>query len=262
MAVSASAQTTENFLRRYNLLVSRVGYTGIGVENLLDSWRRADSTDINYRIAMYNYCIEKSQRDTIVKSTTMRYLGMDPIMSLNDSTGRKINYFRETLYDTKLYNKALYHLDKAIEKNNVRIDLYCVKADILINYGKTDATISSGFIMKMIERNYKSKSKWETASSSSSVKEEDFENEILNFCYHYYRIGSASCLEAFNNISAAMVKNKAHNTAFLDNMGAFCFVCRKDYKKAAKFYSQALKKNPEDAVARQNLEKVNAHLKK
>ena len=54
-ALSLSAQTTENFVRKYNSLVSRVGYTGVGVEYLLDSWERADSTDINYMLARFNY---------------------------------------------------------------------------------------------------------------------------------------------------------------------------------------------------------------
>ena len=38
----AAAQTTkEDFLRRYNNLVDRVGPTGVGVETLLDNWAAA-----------------------------------------------------------------------------------------------------------------------------------------------------------------------------------------------------------------------------
>ena len=67
-------------------------------------------------------------------------------------------------------------------------------------------------------------------------------------------------MEAFNNVSTAMLKNKAADTAFMDNVGTYLFLVKKDYKKAAKMYSAALKKNPEDEVAKKNLELVKSRL--
>lgn len=258
----AGAQTTENFLKRYNVLVGRVGFAGVGVQTLLDSWGRADSTDINYMVARYNFYIDRAQKDTVVKNSLPRYLGMDPIMSLTDSTGRKLYYYQETLYDKGLFRKAMYYLDKAIEKNNVRFDLYDTKADILMGYGKADASESSAFIMKMIQRNYTGKTVWETAQVGHKVSVEEFENTIINYCYTFYKVGSPSTMEAFFNISSAMVKQKSANSAFLDNLGAYYLIRKKDYKKAAKMYRQALKMNPDDKIAIKNLELVSSLEKK
>lgn len=259
-ALSLSAQTTENFVRKYNSLVSRVGYTGVGVEYLLDSWERADSTDINYMLARFNYYMEKSQRDTVIVSRASRYIGMQPVMSLKDSSGRQVNYFNEVLYDERYYNRAMHMLDRAIVKNNARLDLYCTKAETMIAHDKYSAEASSAFILKMIERHYKARTKWEHPGMSAAPDNKTFEDIILSYCFDYYRIGGNSCMEAFNNVSTAMLKNKASDSAFTDNVGTYLFLVKKDYKKAAKMYSAALKKNPEDEVAKKNLELVKSRL--
>ena len=44
---SFAQQSDVDYLGRYNRLVSRVGFSGVGVENLLDKWYQADSTDVN-----------------------------------------------------------------------------------------------------------------------------------------------------------------------------------------------------------------------
>ena len=59
--VSLSAQT-EKYEQRYNLLVSKLGYAGVGVETVLDAWAKVDSTDHKLIEARFNYYLTYSNR--------------------------------------------------------------------------------------------------------------------------------------------------------------------------------------------------------
>ena len=54
MSLAASAQS-EKYEQRYNLLVSKLGPDGVGVETVLKSWEQADSTDSKMLLAKFNY---------------------------------------------------------------------------------------------------------------------------------------------------------------------------------------------------------------
>ena len=57
-ALSVSAQETytqEEFLRRYNNLVSRVGAAGVGVETLLNRWQEAYPEDVQQMLARFSF---------------------------------------------------------------------------------------------------------------------------------------------------------------------------------------------------------------
>ena len=55
-----SAQTV-NYEQRYDLLVSKFGPAGIGVETVLDNWEKTDSANIKLLTARFNYYFTKSQ---------------------------------------------------------------------------------------------------------------------------------------------------------------------------------------------------------
>ena len=56
MLLSAVAfAQSEKYEQRYDLLVSKLGYAGVGVETVLDNWERADSTDSKMRLGRFNY---------------------------------------------------------------------------------------------------------------------------------------------------------------------------------------------------------------
>ena len=62
---SLSAQT-EKFQQRYNLLVSKLGPAGVGIETLLDNWAKADSTDEKLLAARFDYYLAKAQSTEVV----------------------------------------------------------------------------------------------------------------------------------------------------------------------------------------------------
>ena len=49
--VAAAQSQTEKYAKRYELLVSKFGPAGIGIETLLDSWAAVDSTDVDMLVA-------------------------------------------------------------------------------------------------------------------------------------------------------------------------------------------------------------------
>ena len=101
LTVSVTAQTI-NYENRYNLLVSQVGPAGIGVETLLDKWQAADSTSRKMLSARFEFYFTKAQSEQVVKKSQKKYLGMDPLLSLKDTTGAPVYYFREVFYDDDL----------------------------------------------------------------------------------------------------------------------------------------------------------------
>ena len=74
MLLSAAAfAQSEKYEQRYDLLVSKLGYAGVGVETVLDNWERADSTDSKMLLGRFNYLFTKAQSAQIVEKKTKKY---------------------------------------------------------------------------------------------------------------------------------------------------------------------------------------------
>lgn len=246
-----AAQTTENYLSRYNSLVARVGFSGVGVETLIDRWEFADPEDINHMVARFNFYLDKSMRDSVVTSYKLRYLGMDPLLELKDSTGRKMYYYNEKVFDGRNFAKAIEYLDKAISANNTRLDLYLDKAEALMTYEKTLPDSSRDCLLSLVDLNYTKKSKWDFPGAA--VDEDFFLNEIQRLILVYYHTGSEQSLEAFRQVTERVLKHSPKKVTFLDNMGAYYVSAQKNDKKALKYYKAAQKIAPDDAISKQNI---------
>ena len=105
---------TVNYEQRYEMLVSRFGPAGVGIETLLDNWAKADSTDEKLLAARFDYYLVKSRSNEIVKKSTKKYLGMDPLLSLKDTLGADVYYYQDVVYDDELFGKAIHAADRAI----------------------------------------------------------------------------------------------------------------------------------------------------
>lgn len=250
-AITLQAQTTEDYLSRYNMLVSRVGYDGIGVETLLDKWEAADPVDINHMLARFNFWLSKAVRDSVVTSSKPNYLGLEPLLSTKDSTGRSLYYFNEPLYDPLTFDKAISYLDKALEHDNGRLDIMLTKADALVSYEKEIPDSSTDFILKLVDLNFSRKAKWDCPSVE--VTEAVFFDAIEHYCITFFNIGSPAALEAMFKVSSRVVKSRPAETRFINFIGAYYVKAKKDDKKALKYYRQSLKLEPENAVAQQNV---------
>ena len=138
ISLTAIAQTpsSKDFQDRYDLLVSKLGPTGVGIETLLDRWAAAYPDDVQMLTGKFSYWFSKSQTLQLVPKDQQKFLGETPTVVLKDSTGANVNYFQETMYDDELFGEAQKALEKAIQLYPDRLDLRFLKVASLIGYEK------------------------------------------------------------------------------------------------------------------------------
>lgn len=251
LCACALAQTTENFLGRYNALVSRVGYSGIGVETLIEKWEKADPVDVNHMVARFNFYLDKAERDSVVVKYKPGYLGLTHILELKDSVGRTTYLFKEPFYDELLFAKAVECLDDAISMENSRLDFLVTKAQTLALYEKTKPVKTTELLMELIGRHFAAGSKWDCPGVE--VDDELFLSEIQKFCIGFFNTGSEESFESMKKLSEKVLKFRPKDLRFINNLGAYYASFKKNDKKALKYYSQSQKLDPSDPVSRQNI---------
>lgn len=250
-ASSALAQTTEDYLSRYNALVNRVGVSGLGVDLLLTRWEKADPVDINHMIARGSYHLYRARKDSVVAYHKAAFMGMEPILTTKDSLGRNTYFYSVPNYQPEEFALAMEALDNALVHDNTRLDLMLSKADALKDFEYTTPDQCVDYIISIIDKHFGAKMVW-TLPGGGHVTEEDFLEEMQNYCNIFFRTDSQASLEAFRKVSEAVLKYRPKSAPFIDNIGAY-WASRKDDKKAMKYYKNALKADPDDAIAKQNI---------
>ena len=246
------AQTPqEDYIRRYNNLISRVGPSGLGVETLLDKWAEDYPDDLQQLLARFSFWFTKAQTTSVIQLPQDRYLGREPLVPMTDSLGRKNNYFEDTEYDDESFGLALEALDKAVALNPQRLDVRLLRIDALTAYEKGSPDMALSSLKALADENYKQHPAW-THESVEKVDDEVFKAFIQDYCFTFFRLGTDSSNEAFKSLSEYMLTYSKDDPLFLDNIGSYWLVCKKDYKKAQKYYDQVLKKHPDDATAIRN----------
>ena len=86
-AQDAPESRAKEYAERYNLLVSRLGDDGVGVETVLNNWAAVAPDDIDMLTGRFRYYFAKSQRTEVVSKDQGRFMGAGPVLSLKDSTG-------------------------------------------------------------------------------------------------------------------------------------------------------------------------------
>ncbi|MBQ3246036.1 MAG: hypothetical protein IJB06_04900 [Bacteroidales bacterium] len=241
---------SERFEQRYDLLVSQFGPAGVGVQTVLDNWAKVDSTDAKMLLGRFSYYYAKAQSTQVVKKSENRYLGMEPVLSLKDSTGADVHYFQVTVFDDALYAEAVKAADKAIAVWPDRIDFRFMKANAYIAYEKESPDMAFAYLSSLIDENSGRSKPW---SYEGEEKDEDFfQDAMQEYCYSFFRIATPASYEAFYALSSKLASRYPDNMSFLNNMGSYHLVARNDYKNAYKCYDKVLKMHPDDNTAIMN----------
>ncbi len=247
---AASAQTeSETLEQRYDMLVSRVGIAGVGVETVLNNWEAVDSTNLKMLLGKFSYYFTKAQTAQVVTKPQKKYLGMEPILALKDTLDNDIYYYQVNVFDDEMYGLAMKAAEKAIIYNPERLDVRFLKANAYIAYEKESPDMALAYIRDLVGENSARKEPW--VYEGEEVGDDFFEDSIQEYCYSFFTIGSPASYEAFRTLSEQLLKLYPKNTAFMNNIGSYHLV-KQEYKAALKYYDRILKKNPDDAGAIQN----------
>lgn len=242
--------TSEAFVSRYDALVKRVGYSGVGVETLLDRWEKAFPDDPDMLVARFNYYLDKSQSTQMVAKPQDRFMGAKPILVLKDSLGADVNYFEETFFEDSLFALASSAIDKAVKAHPDRLDLRYAKITSLIAYEKESPDMATAALSALIDYDGTSHPVWKYGDGEAD--KDVFQSGIQEYCATLYTIGSPGSFESFRALSEKMLKYDPKNTTFMSNLGTYNFIARKDNKTARKYYDKVLKIDPSDYTAIKN----------
>lgn len=246
----ASAQTdSERYEQRYDMLVSRLGAAGLGVETVLDNWEKADSTNAKMLLGRFNYYFTKSQTTEVVSKSSKKYLGMEPMLALKDSLGNDIYYYQHSVFDDELYGQAIKAADKAIAFYPDRLDFRFIKANAYIAYEKESPDMALACLFALIDENGRRSNAW--TYGDAEAEPDFFEEAMQEYCYSFYSIGSEASREAFRRLSEKLSGIYPSNPEFVNNIGSY-YLLKHEYKTAVKYYNKVLKKHPGDKTAMQN----------
>lgn len=248
ISVMSYAQS-EKYEQRYNLLVSKLGPAGVGVETVLNAWEQADSSDSKMLLARFNYYFTKSQSNQVVSKSVRKYLGMEPMLTLKDSKGTDVYYYQETFYDDELYGKAVKAADKAIVFYPEKLDFRFLKANAYIAYEKESPDMAIAYLLSLADESV-SRKVW--LYNDEPADAGFFSEAMLEYCFSFYSIGTPAAMKAFLALSERMNQIDPKNPAFINNIGSYYLVAENDFKTALKYYNKVLKDYPDDYTAIKN----------
>ena len=251
LCLAATAQTSAQFKERYQRQVRNTGAAGVGVEYILDKWEDAFPEDCDMLEARYAYYLAKSRSDEIQVVNAEKYLGQKPVLSLKDSLGKKVNYFTVPVFNDSLFRISQKCIDKAIELAPAALDYRFDKITALAAYEKESPDMAATAMLDLIDKDAAEHPAW--TFGGQPVGREDFESAVQEYCFLFYKTGSVNSYESFRILSEKMLKANPKNVLFLNNMGAYWQVAKRDDKKAAKYYKKVLKLSPGDETAAANL---------
>lgn len=256
LCVAAAAQTTaDEFQARYERLVRNVGYSGVGVETLLDRWGEAFPDDMRVPVARFQYFYQKSLSTELTPMPGLRrFLGKAPTLTLKDPEGEDVPYFEEEFFDDDLFREALDVLNGQIAAHPDELRWRYLKIAALTSYEKDFPDMSGAELRNLIARDAKEHPAWTLDGAPAS--REDFQQGVGEFCAKFYETGSEECYELFRDISTLMNKYFPKNPVFIDNLGSYWLIARDNEKQAVKFYKKALKLDPDDYAAKRNLQLI------
>lgn len=251
LCVQAFAQLTPDEVKaQYERQVRNVGYSGVGVENIIDKWERVAPDDCEMLVARFNYYLSKSLTTKAVPMDQDKYLGAKPSLVLKDDSGKDINYFEVNEFDDDMFALSAQAIDKAISLAPDELSYRFHKLNALLSYEKESPDIAREELDDLINYNSSVKPSWKYNGEPADA--ETFESAVQEYCYSFFSIGTPGGYEAFRQISEKMSKLHPKNTTFMTNLGSYWLVAKQDNKKALQYYNKVLKIDPKDYTAAKN----------
>lgn len=242
--IPSLAQGSQDFLRKYNLLVAQVGPGGLGVETLIDNWAKADQDNADMLTARFNCYLSKAQSTEVVSKKSKKYLGQDAVITLQDSTGTPVYYFQVLKYDDELFGEAIKSVDRAIAVYPGRLEFRFLKINAYVSYEGESPDMALANLLALVDEYVNSVSKWTFEGEKSD--DEFFIHAMQEYCITFHALGTPSSYEAFRKLSETMLDLYPSQHIFKSNIGTYHMQVEKDYKTALKYYNQVLKKVPDD----------------
>ena len=249
----------DDYLAKYQRQVRNAGVAGVGVQTIVDNWIAACPDDARAYEARFSYCFAKSRSTEIQPKNSERYLGQKPVLTLKDSTGRDVNYFQEDVFVDSLFASCLTAIDKALSLKPLELRYHFDKITAMLSYEKDCPDLSYELVNSLIDSFVKNKGADWTLDNEALPEDRDevFCQCIGEFCYTFFQVGSPSSYRYFLALSEKMNKLYPKNPVFLDNIGSYWQVAEKNDKKALKYYKKALKLDPQDYAALNNILLIN-----
>lgn len=249
----------DDYLAKYQRQIRNAGVAGVGVQTIVDNWIAACPDDARAYEARFNYCFAKSRSTEIQPKNSERYLGQKPVLTLKDSTGRDVNYFQEDVFVDSLFASCLTSIDKALSLQPLELRYHFDKITAMLSYEKDCPDLSYELVNSLIDSFVKNKGADCTLDNEALPEDRDevFCQCIGEFCYTFFQVGSPSSYRYFLALSEKMNKLYPKNPVFLDNIGSYWQVAEKNDKKALKYYKKALKLDPQDYAALNNIRLIN-----
>ena len=253
IGAALQAQTTaEEYQRRYDRLSQKVGVTGVGVETLIGKWEKDFPDDPGMLEAKFLFYSAKSMSSQVIQLSQDRYMGRDPLIPYTDSLGVKRNYFEDTVFDETMLSVADKSIGRAISIRPDRLDYRFARLNYLLSYEKESPDMTVQELLGLVSMTYKDKHEWSYPGIDGKVDHETFKAFMQDYCYSLFKIASPRSFEGFRELSEAMLRYEKDDPLFLDNIGSYYLVYKKESKTALKYYNKVIKKHPDDLTALRN----------
>lgn len=236
--------------KKYERQVKAVGLSGVGVETILDSWGAADSSSVDYLAARYAFWFDKSHSLVVEAHDSPRYLGMEPMLELSDSSkSNTVCYYQVDSFDDELFGRALRYLDKAAAAMPAELEYRVWKVSALMLYEKESPDMTLGLILSLIDEDRSTGQKW--LYQGEEQDRDFFDGLIQEFCWNLFNLGTPQAREAFLKVSEKMLSYDRKSPVFMANVGSY-LMSVKEYKKALKQFDKVLKLDPDNDTAIRN----------
>ena len=220
------------------------------METLLENWAEAQPDNDKMLTAKFNFWLTKGQGTEVVARSQKKYLGMDAMLALKDSTGADVYYFEVLKYDDECFREAIASVDRAIAMYPERLDFRFMKANAYISYERESPDMALANLLSLVNDFKAGKEKW--TYDGQPADDEFFASAMQEYCVSFYTLGTPGSYEAFRKLSEVMLGHYPDNPGFMSNLGSYHMLVKKDFKTALKYYNKVLKKHPGDYISIRN----------